>query len=200
MGDLFAWVVNNITPSEYFNNAKNESVPIHSYLTKLAFNKQGNDILALDWFNGNRCPVCNDSLTGVVTGLTLNTKVEDIYRALIEATGFGIKRIYDNFISNSLKHKNIYVCGGISLKNGGIMQCYADILQKPLHVLTLDNLPALGSALMAAVAAGEYKDHTEASFCVKNRDFISYCPDVQKREYYRNKFDKYLELCRVFGG
>ena len=200
VGDLFAWVVNNITPAEYFNNAKNESIPIHSYLTKLAFNKQGNDILALDWFNGNRCPVCNDSLTGVVTGLTLNTKVEDIYRALIEATGFGLKRIYDNFILNGLKHKNIYVCGGISLKNRSIMQCYADILQKPLHVLTLDNLPALGSALMAAVAAGEYKDYIEASLSLKSRDFINYYPDVQKREYYRTKFGKYLELCRVFGG
>lgn len=49
-------------------------------------------ILALDWFNGSRSLLQNASLSGMLVGMTLSTKPEQIYRALVESTAFGLKK------------------------------------------------------------------------------------------------------------
>ena len=48
-----------------------------------------NGITVLDWWNGNRTPYADYSLTGVMAGLKLTTRPEEIYRAILEATAFG---------------------------------------------------------------------------------------------------------------
>ena len=48
-------------------------------------------LVALDWWNGNRCTLMNSELSGVLVGLTLGTRPEHVYRALIEATAFGAR-------------------------------------------------------------------------------------------------------------
>ena len=47
--------------------------------------------------------------------------------------------------------------GGL-LKNSFLMQLYADVIHRPIGIITSDQGPALGSAIHAAVAAGAYPD------------------------------------------
>ena len=88
VGDHFAWFIDNCLPKEYFDAAEKEGVNIHKYLRskaeKLKVGESG--LLALDWWNGNRSVLVDVDLTGVMLGMTLQTKPEEIYRALIEAT------------------------------------------------------------------------------------------------------------------
>lgn len=111
-------------------------------------------VIALDWWNGNKTPFVNGELSGVLLGMTLHTKPEEIYRALIEATAFGTKRILDLYETNGASVEEIVVSGGIALKNPLLMQIYADVLGKTLKIAASDQAAALGSAVYAAIAAG----------------------------------------------
>src|SRR4030066_945150 len=90
VGDIFEWFIQNSIPYTYFIKAKKENISIYDYLTKLARKlKPGQSgLIALDWFNGNRSILMDSDLSGLILGLDLSTKPEEIYRALLEATAF----------------------------------------------------------------------------------------------------------------
>ena len=110
-------------------------------------------LLVLDWHNGNRSVLVDHSLSGVVVGQTLQTRPEDTYRALLEATAFGTRTIVEAFEAAGVAVTELVVAGGL-IKNRLLMQVYADVCRRPLSLLDADQGPALGSAIHAAVAAG----------------------------------------------
>ena len=114
-------------------------------------------LIALDWINGNRSVLVDHELSGVIVGLTLATRPEDIYRALIEATAFGTRMILDAFAAAGLPARELIAAGGL-INNPFVMQVYADVTRMPLHVIGSDQGPALGAAMHAAVAAGLHPD------------------------------------------
>ncbi|MBZ4665133.1 ribulokinase, partial [Mahella sp.] len=99
VGDIFAWFVENCVPAEYQEEAKTRGINIHTLLTEKASKLRPGQsgLLALDWWNGNRSILVDADLTGVILGMTLITKPEEIYRALIEATAYGTRTIIDDF-------------------------------------------------------------------------------------------------------
>ena len=64
----------------------------------------------------------------MIVGLTLSTRAEEIYRALIEATAFGTRQIFEAFEKRGVTVKNVVACGGLPEKNKLLMQIYADYL------------------------------------------------------------------------
>ena len=70
-------------------------------------------------------------LSGMMLGMTLRTKPEDIYRALIEATAYGTRMIIDVFKENGVDVNSFYAAGGISQKDPMTMQIYADVINMP---------------------------------------------------------------------
>ena len=132
VGDSLKWFVENCFPATYAEAAKKAGMDENQYLTYLADKlKPGQSgLLALDWWNGNRSILCDYDLTGLILGLTIASKPEEIYRALIEATAYGTRRIVDSFEENGLPVEHVFACGGISKKNAMFMQIYADILSR----------------------------------------------------------------------
>src|SRR5699024_1636018 len=55
------------------------------------------DELAIDWLNGRRTPDANQELKGAITGLNLGSNAPLIFKALVEATCFGARKIVDRF-------------------------------------------------------------------------------------------------------
>lgn len=53
-------------------------------------------VVALDWMNGRRTPDADQNVKGAVAGLTLGTSAPEIFRALVEATAFGSRRIVEH--------------------------------------------------------------------------------------------------------
>src|SRR5690606_9655294 len=109
---------------------------------------------ALDWWNGNRSVLVDTDLTGLMVGYTLLTKPEETYRALLEATAFGTRKIIEAFHSNGVRVDELYACGGLPQKNRLLMQIYADVTGREIKVAASRQTPALGAAMFAAVAAG----------------------------------------------
>ncbi|MDR1262750.1 MAG: ribulokinase, partial [Oscillospiraceae bacterium] len=135
VGDHFAWFVENCMPAEYAEEAQTRGVSPHVLLTEKAERlKPGESgLVALDWWNGNRSVLVDVDLTGLMIGMTLATKPEEIYRALIEATAYGTRVIVENFRESGVAVDSFIASGGIALKNPMMMQIYADVLRMPIR-------------------------------------------------------------------
>ena len=156
VGDLFAWFVDNAVSSSIENEATQEGLTIHQLLEKkaAAYRPGETGLLALDWWNGNRSVLVDTDLSGLMIGMSLKTKPEEIYRALLESTAFGTRKIVDAFIANGLEVDEIYVCGGLTHKNQLLMQIYADVTNRVIKIADSYQTPALGAAMFGALAAG----------------------------------------------
>lgn len=156
VGDLFAWFVNNAVSSSVENDAQLAGMTTHQWLEQkaAAYRPGETGLLALDWWNGNRSVLVDTDLSGLMIGMSLKTKPEEIYRTLLEATAFGTRKIVDAFTENGLAVDEIYVCGGLPHKNQLLMQIYADVTNRVIKVADSYQTPALGAAMFGALAAG----------------------------------------------
>jgi L-ribulokinase len=137
-------------------------------------------------------------LSGLLVGLTLQTQPADIYRALIEATAFGTRIILDAFEGAGLPVVDFIAAGGL-IRNPLVMQVYADVLRRPIHVIGSEQGPALGAALHAAVAAGAYPDIEAASVAMGRLDRDVWKPDQSRADSYDRLFGIYRRLHDHFG-
>lgn len=159
VGDHFDWFVKNCVPESYYREASALDMSIHQLLrTKAEKARPGaSGLVALDWWNGNRSVLVDVDLTGMMLGLNLLTRPEEIYRALIEATAFGKRMIIETFRENGVAIEELYAAGGIAEKDAFMMQIYADVTNMEIRISASSQTPALGSAMFGAVAAGKAK-------------------------------------------
>ena len=205
VGDHFEWFVKNCVPEKYFREAEQKGMNIHQYLTekasKLKVGESG--LLALDWWNGNRSCLVDVDLTGMMLGMTLLTKPEEIYRALIEATAFGKNKIIKTFEESGVAINELYACGGISKKNPMMMQIYADVTNKEIFIGASDQTPALGSAMFGAVAAGKenggYDSIFDAAKVMGKVEEKTYKPIPENVEVYKKLYEEFELLHDYFG-
>ena len=201
VGDSFAWFVDRCCPAYVRDEAGAEGLDVHQWLSRRAARLRPGEsgLLALDWWNGNRSILADADLTGLMLGLTLSTRPEEIYRALIEATAYGTRVIFDNFQRNGIPVKRVFACGGIARKNPLLMSIYADVLNREIRVARTAQSGALGSATFAAAAAGIYPDVAEAAERMGGVEDRTYTPDPDHVRVYDELFREYLELHDYFG-
>ncbi len=200
VGDAFDWFVKNCVPHSYYVDAEKEGISIHKCLEEKAkLLKVGeSSLIALDWFNGNRTPYVDSSLSGCIVGLTLSTKPEEIYRALIEATAFGTKRIIEMYEKGGISINKIYATGGIAEKNEMLMQIYSDVTGKEIFLSDTTNGCAYGSAVLGAVNEHGYKTLKEASAKMKKVKNFSYKPNKENTIKYYGLYEEYKALSEYF--
>ena len=112
-------------------------------------------LVALDWNNGNRTILVDPRLT---RPRARPDAAHDARRDLPRAhRGDRVRRARDRRAPREygVAVERVVCCGGIAEKNDLFMQIYADVLGRPMLVAGSAQTPALGSAVSAAVAAGE---------------------------------------------
>ncbi len=205
VGDLFDWFVRNCVPGSYEREAAEKGISIHTLLagkaSQLAPGESG--LVALDWWNGNRSCLADAKLSGMILGMTLRTKPEELYRALLEATAFGMRAIFEEFHRGGVTAKELYACGGIVGKNPFMMQLYADILGQTIYTSSTEQGSAFGAAVYAAVAAGAaeggYLSVKEAAGRMGRSGGRRYEPVPQNVEAYNRLYREYKILHDYFG-
>ena len=205
VGDLFDWFVKNCVPGSYEKEAADKNISIHMLLSekasRLAPGESG--LVALDWWNGNRSCLADARLSGMVLGLTLRTKPEEIYRALLEAAAFGMRAIFEEFEKGGITARELYACGGIVSKNSFMMQIYADVLGKTIFTGSTEQGSAFGAAVYAAVAAGAerggYGSVYRAARAMGKTGDKRYTPIPQNMEIYHRIYREYKLLHDYFG-
>lgn len=199
VGDHFAWAAEHITPAYRKEEAKKAGLPLIKYLVSLAAKKRPGEtgLIALDWWNGNRNILVDSSLSGMILGMSLTTRAEDILRALIEATAFATRVILENYKDHGIEIKRFIAAGGIARKDPFTMQLYADVLGIDIAVASSSQTPALSSAIYAAAAAG-----LDLNECMENMGSDIECvyhPNSEDAKIYDVLYAEYLKLHDYFG-
>ncbi|NUT32579.1 MAG: ribulokinase [Hamadaea sp.] len=200
VGDIFAWFVDNCVPADLHADAIAAGRSVHELLSERAAAQPvgAHGLVALDWHSGNRSVLVDHHLSGVIAGLTLATRPDEIYRALIEATAFGTRKIVETFEASGIPVTEFVVAGGLK-RNRLIMQIYADVLRRPVSLAGSEQAPALGSAIHAAVAAGAYADVVTAAQAMGSVEAAVYRPDPHAADVYDAVYAEYALLHDYFG-
>lgn len=201
VGDIFAWYLEQGVPKEWHDRAAEGGVDLHTVLERAAAEDRpgAHGLVALDWLNGNRSVLVDAELSGALIGLTLATTPPEIYRALLESTAFGARVIVDSFEASGVPVRRIVAAGGLPAKNRLLMQIYADVLNRDVHVLRSEQGPALGAAMQAAVAAGVHADIAEAATRMGGLADVVYRPQPAHVAAYDELYDEYVALHDFFG-
>ena len=206
VGDIFAWFFEHGVPDYIHRDARKLKLPFLAALEKraAALKPGESGLLALDWWNGNRSVLVDVDLTGMMLGMTLATRAEEIYRALIEATAFGTRQIIEAFESKGITVKDLVACGGLPEKNKLLMQIFADVTGREIKLAKqLQTCSALGAAMHGAVAAGRagggYDSIFEAAQHMAHVQRLTYRPRPAKHTIYNQLFNEYKTLHDYFG-
>lgn len=112
-------------------------------------------ILCVDWFNGCRTPLMDGALTGAFTGLSLRHEPYHLYRAMLEANAFGLRWIVELLRDHGVPVKKFVATGGLPHRTPLLVQVVADVLGETVLIHPSKQGPALGAAILGAVAAGK---------------------------------------------
>jgi L-ribulokinase len=191
VGDMLAWLVRTLGGAD----------ELYGELERAAAGYEPGEtgLLALDWFNGNRSILADADLTGVILGLTLHSSPAEIYRALLEAIALSSRRIMDNFSEHGIPLDEIVACGGIAQRSPLTMQLLADTSGRPVHVPASGEIPARGSALFGAVAAGLHDGIEAAIEATRPAYGRTYAPDPQATSVYDDVYAIHRELYDTLG-
>ncbi|MBZ5735469.1 ribulokinase [Nocardioides sp. TRM66260-LWL] len=200
VGDVLGWWVENGVPESYRREAEAAGESVHALLSRLAARQRVGEhgLVALDWHSGNRSVLVDHELSGLVLGLSLATRPEDVYRALVEATAFGARVIVETFGAAGVPVTEFVAAGGL-VANRFLMQVYADVLGMPISTIRSGQGPALGSAIHAAVAAGCHADVHAAAAAMGGVERASFVPDPERHAAYDELFAEYRALHDHFG-
>jgi L-ribulokinase len=203
VGDMLAWFVGSLLGADSAARAQQHDA-LETAAGELAPGSTG--LIALNWWNGNRSILADADLSGVIAGLTLSTTAAEIYRALLESIAFAARRIIDNFTDHGLTIDQIVACGGIAEKSPVLMQLFADISGRPVHVPASTQIPARGAAMFGAVAAGSsglhaqgFSDIGAAVARLRPQLAHTYQPDLAATAVYDRVYETYRGLHDVFG-
>jgi L-ribulokinase len=206
VGDIFAWYFEQGVPGAFEREARRLAITVPQLLEKraAALKAAQSGLLALDWWNGNRSVLVDANLTGVLLGLRLSTRPEEVFRALIEATAFGTREIIEAFEAKGIRVKRLVACGGLPERNKLLMQIYSDVTGREIEIARQPlTCPALGSAMHGAVAArragGGYDSIFEAAKHMAGVQRLVYRPQAGNHEIYTSLFKEYQKLHDYFG-
>lgn len=151
-------------------------------------------IVAIDWMNGRRTPDANQFLKGALTGLNLGSSAPAVFRALVEATAFGARRINERFEEEGVPIEGVIALGGVAKKSPFVMQVLADVLDREIKVATSEQTCALGAAMFAAVAGGVYGRVENAIDAMQSGFVGTFRPDASRAKQYKTQYDRYKRL------
>lgn len=201
VGDHYAWLTEHFVSPAFCAAAAEKGLTLHQHLTEqasaLAPGESG--LIALDWWNGNRSILDDMELSGLLIGLSLRTRPEEVYRALLEATAFGTRTIVENYRAHGVQVDEMIALGGVSRKNPLAMQILADVLDMPVRVANAPESGALGSAMLAAACCGLYPTVGDAVRAMAAPIDRVYRPIAAHRQAYDALYAEYHHLHDLFG-
>ncbi|HEY0008076.1 MAG TPA: ribulokinase [Tepidisphaeraceae bacterium] len=193
VGDAFAWLSQTVGVSHAELNQRAERLGPGS-----------GGVLALDWLNGCRTPLMDGRLSGAFVGVTLGTQPEQLYRALLEATAFGVRWIVEVLRQGNVPVTRFVASGGLPAKSPLLMQIYADVLGAEIHLAESDQSVALGAAILGCLAAGpEITGYAKSADAIaamaRQRKDLVYKPSPEAHQAYSDFYGIYRTLAAPTG-
>ena len=147
-------------------------------------------LLVLPYFSGERTPINDPQASGVIAGLSLSHTRAQMFRAVLEGVGFGVRHNLQTFAAIGATVRRVVAVGGGTQSDTGL-QIVSDISGVP-QVLTQVTIGACyGDAFLAGRAAGLLNEADLHRWVKPERVIV---PNPQHKAIYDAVFEQYLKL------
>lgn len=151
-----------------------------------------NNVFFLPYLMGERSPHNNPNARGTFMGMTMDTTREDMTQAVLEGVAFALRDSFEVAKSLGIHIDRTKICGG-GAKSPLWRQMIADIFNIKVDIPESEEGPAMGGAMLAAVACGEYASVEEAAKkIVKIVDTVEPIPENAAR--YEKQYQKFRQI------
>ena len=151
-----------------------------------------NHVYYLPYLMGERSPHNNPNARATFIGMTMDTTRADMTQAVLEGVAFALRDSLEVAKSLGIDLKRTKICGG-GAKSPLWKKMIANILNLKVDVIESEEGPAMGGAMLAAVACGEYKSVEEiAAKVVKIVDTVE--PDPELVAKYEARYQQFKEI------
>ena len=152
-----------------------------------------NHVYFLPYLMGERSPHNNPNARGTFIGMTMDTTRADMTQAVLEGVAFALRDSFEVAKSLGIKIERTKICGG-GAKSPLWKKMIANILNLKVDVIESEEGPALGGAMLAAVACGEYKNVEEAAAKI-----VRIVDTVEPEEELVRKYDeRYQQFRQIY--
>ena len=151
-----------------------------------------NQVFFLPYLMGERSPHNNPNARGTFMGMTMDTTREDMTQAVLEGVAFALRDSFEVAKALGIRIDRTKICGG-GAKSPLWRQMIADIFNIKVDIPESEEGPAMGGAMLAAVACGEYAGVEEAAEkIVRIVDTVEPIPENAKR--YEKQYQKFRQI------
>ncbi|MDD5448526.1 MAG: FGGY-family carbohydrate kinase, partial [Actinomycetota bacterium] len=192
-GACFKWLADELGP------IMSEGIPkddIYSYLDEIALKSPpgSNGLIFCPWMYGERSPIPDTTVRGGFINLSLDNKLEDIVRSVLEGVALHTRWIVDTLGRCGFRPNSLRIIGG-GAKSDLWVQILADVLGRDIErVAEPQESGARGAALIAFVGLGVYKDISSLRKVVEVTRVFH--PHKEHREIYDGA---YVTIKEVYG-
>ena len=162
------------------------------------------DLHVVPEFLGNRAPFADPDAKALIAGIGMDTSVDSLvglYLAGLCGLGYGARQIIDAQRAVGISTDTIVISGGAG-QSPLVRQMLADATGLTVAASTSPEPVLLGSAILAAVAAGHYDDITTAMSAMSELGEV-YQPDAALAGWHNRRFfafEKLQAVGREIGG
>ncbi len=151
-----------------------------------------NHVYFLPYLMGERSPHNNPNARGTFIGMTMDTTRADMTQAVLEGVTFALRDSLEVARSLGIHLERTKICGG-GAKSPLWKKMIANILNLKVDVIESEEGPALGGAMLAAVACGEYESvEAAAKKIVKIVDTVY--PEEELVAKYEARYQQFKEI------
>jgi xylulokinase len=188
-GALVRWFVDNFVKTSRMDNKS-------KILEKLdreadSINPGSDGLIVLPFFMGERTPIWDVNAKGIIFGLTLKHGWKHVYRAILEAPGYGLRNHIEIARSMGCEARAIFAVDG-GAKSRAWRQIITDITGIP-QIYSKRHLGApFGDAFLAGIGVKIFKSYE----CIKNflGETETTSPNPSNYDLYGKYYRLYLEL------
>ena len=151
-----------------------------------------NHVYFLPYLMGERSPHNDPKVRSMFLGMSMDTTREDMTQAVLEGVAFAIRDSLEVAKALGIAVTRTNICGG-GAKSPLWKKIMANVLRIPVDIVKEEEGPALGGAMLAAVACKEYATVEEAAQkIVKIVDTVY--PDPELMERYEKRYQSFVRL------
>ena len=137
-----------------------------------------NGVFVVPAFTGLGAPHWRPDARGIISGLTLDSGVDEIVTATLSSIAFQTMDLFNAFRSEGVKPEHVRIDGGM-VQNDWFCQFLSDVTELVLERPKISETTALGVGLLAAMGAGliNHLEDTSDRWNVERR----FSPDMEDR-------------------
>lgn len=171
--------------------AKLRDVSIYDLLNEQC-PSEPSELMVLPFLQGmGGTPDVDPTAKGLIAGLTTQTRLPDIYRAILEGVTYEMRYNQEKLQENGVSFERLYACGG-GAKSPAWLQIKADILGCEIIPVKSDETGAMGSAILGIAAVTGKSPFAIAQQFWKYGEPIR--PKAENQDIYNNKYQMYKTL------